>query len=195
MKKRNMKKLNNGGYSLIEMMIVIAIIAVFTGASLITINVIHSAKAKEAAITFDSELAELINKSKYIACDANNDGVIDSSDAGYSFGIRVHKDGDKCYLQDVLVQNGVYVYDEDYEKANNPNDGKGLSLSKYVYVSYTDEFGNDSLVGADDEAVLVYFRKDGSCAAGYGTFEFIRENNDNMVATMTINKNGSHQSK
>ena len=127
MKKRNMKKLNNEGYSLIEMMIVIAIIAVFTGASLITINVMHSAKAKEAAITLDSEIAELINKSKNTACDANNDGVIDSSDEGYSFGIRIHKDGDKCYVQDVLVHSGAYVHDEDYEKANNPNDGKGIS--------------------------------------------------------------------
>ncbi len=195
MKKRNMKKLNNGGYSLIEMMIVIAIIAVFAGASLITINVMNSAKAKEAAISFDSEIAELINKSKNIACDANADGVVDSSDEGYFFGIRVHKDGNKCYLQDVLVQNGVYVQSDTYEKANNPNDGKGISLSKYVYLIYEDEFGNEQTIGSGSDAVLIYFRKDGSCASGYGTYEFIRESNDNMQAIMTINKNGSHQSK
>jgi len=196
MKKRNMKKLNNEGYSLIEMIIVIAIIAVFTGASIATISIMHSARAKEAAITFDSELAELVNNSKNMACDANVDGVIDASDDGYSFGLRVHKNNGKCFVQTVLVDdNGLYVYDDSFEKANNPNDGKGISLSPYVYVTYRDNSGTVRNVGSNDDAVLIHFRKNGSCDIGYGTFEFIKKSNEKMVSKVTINKNGSHQSK
>lgn len=205
MKKRRMKKLNNKGYSLVELIIVIAIIVVLTGAALITLTVMHSAKAKEAAITFDSEISELINKSKNKACDPNGDGVISEdpnldgdlsdSELEYSFGLRLHKVDEKCYVQDVLVKDGVYVPNDAYEKANNPNDGKGLSLSIYVYVTYTDLSGNVITIGdQDDETVLISYKRNGSCASGYGTYEFIRTSGGAQVASMTLNKNGSHQS-
>lgn len=195
MKKRRMKKLNNKGYSLVELIIVIAIIVVLTGAALITMNIMHSAKAREASITFDSKISELINKSKNRACDANVDGKIDSADEGYSFGLRLHKDGNKCYLQEVLVKDGAYVKDDTYEKANNVNDGKGISLSSYVYVKYTDQSGNVITIGDQaSETVLISYKRNGTCASGYGMYEFIRTSGGDQVASMTLNKNGSHQS-
>lgn len=195
MKKRRMKKLNNKGYSLVELIIVIAIIVVLTAAAMITMTVMHSAKAKEAAITFDSELSELIKNSKSRACDANVDGKIDDADEGYSFGIRLHKDGNKCYLQDVLVKDGLYVQDDTYEEANNVNDGKGISLSSYVYVKYTDLDGNVITIGENSgDEVLIAYKKDGTCFSGYGMYEFIRTSGGDQVASMTLNKNGSHKS-
>lgn len=195
MKKRRMKKLNNDGYSLVELIIVIGIIVVFSAAALITMSVMHSAKAKEAAITFDSEISELIHSSKNKACDINDDGKIDDTEKTYSYGIRLHKDGNKCYMQSVLVKNGVYESDATYEKANNPNDGKGISLSSYVYVKYTDQAGNEIIIGdSASDTVLISYNKNGTCASGVGNYEFLRTNNDSMVAMMTLNKNGSHQS-
>ena len=52
MKKRRIMK-ENEGYSLIEMIIVIAIIAVMSAAAMVTISIIHNAKAKEAASTLE----------------------------------------------------------------------------------------------------------------------------------------------
>ncbi len=194
--KRRMKKLNNKGYSLVEMIIVIAIVAVLTGAAMITLSVMHSAKAKEAAITFESEVSELVSNSKNRVCDPNGDGVIEDSEKDYSVGLRVYKSGEKCYVQQVLVLNGAYVPNTTYEKANNVNDGKGISLSVYVYVRYTDLSGNSFDIGENDsETVLIHYKRNGSCDLGYGTFEFVRTSSDSTVATMTINKNGSHQSK
>ncbi len=195
MKKRRMKKLNNKGYSLIELIIVIAIIVVLTGAALVTMSVMHSAKAKEAAITFDSEISELVHNSKNMACDVNDDGIIDATDDGYSFAIRMHSDGSKTYLQQVVVKNGAYVSVDDYEKANNPNKGDGISLSSYVYVKYTDYEGNVTVLDTAGSDLIISFDRKGMCTAGYGTYDFIRTSGGDQVACVTINKNGSHQSK
>ena len=194
MKKRRMKKLNNRGYSLVELIIVIAIIVVFSAAALVTMTVMHNAKAKEAAITFDSELSELIHNAKNRACDVNDNGTIEAVEKEYTFGLRLYQVDGKCYLQNVLVFAGAYESDVDFEKANNPNNGLGKSLSTYVYVKYTDKAGNEYTIGdTGSDEVLIYYNKDGSCASGVGTYEFIKTNNDTMVAIMTINKNGSHQ--
>ena len=52
MEKRRFMK-DNTGYTLIEMIIVIAIIAIMTGAAMVTITILHNAKAKEASITLE----------------------------------------------------------------------------------------------------------------------------------------------
>lgn len=196
MMKRRMKKLNNKGYSLIELIIVIAIIAIFTVAAMVTLSIMHSAKAKEAAITFESELSELLNKSKSNSIDVNLDGVIDVDDKGYSYGLRIHCVDGKCYVQDVVVQDGLYVSHSDYEDANNNNDGKGISLSSYVYVRYTDYAGNEILINnGSPYYALVSYKRNGTCSVGAGTYEFIRTDGDATVATLTINKNGSFQCK
>ncbi|MBE5952784.1 MAG: type II secretion system protein [Lachnospiraceae bacterium] len=194
--ERRMKKLNNKGYSLIEMIIVIAIVAVLTGAAMVTLKVMHSAKVKEAAITFESEISELLSMSKNKICDPNGDGVIEDSEKEYSVGLRLYKSGSKCYIQEVLVKNGAYEANSTYENANNPNSGKGISLSTYVDVKYTDLSGNSFMIGtAEDKQVTIHFKRNGSCDLGYGTFDFIRNSSNSKVATMTINKNGSHQAK
>ncbi len=195
MKKRRMKKLNNKGYSLVELIIVIAIIVVFSAAALVTMTVMHNAKAKEAATTFDSELSELIHNAKNRACDVNGDDKIVGIENDYTFGLRLYQIDGKCYLQSVLVFAGAYEANVDYEKANNPNNGLGKSLSTYVYVKYTDRAGNENVIGnTGNDEVLIYYNRDGSCASGVGTYEFMKTNNDTMVAIMTLNKNGSHQS-
>ena len=57
MEKRRFMK-DNKGYTLIEMIIVIAIIAIMTGAAMVTITILHNAKAKEASITLETALSE-----------------------------------------------------------------------------------------------------------------------------------------
>ena len=52
-------KEKNKGYSLIELVIVIAIIALLTGLSFVTVSLLGSARAKEAAVDFDSQISDL----------------------------------------------------------------------------------------------------------------------------------------
>ena len=70
MKKRRIMK-ENEGYSLIEMIIVIAIIAVMSAAAMVTISIIHNAKAKEAASTLEDALFEVQNNAKGKICVVN----------------------------------------------------------------------------------------------------------------------------
>ena len=64
---RKRLKDDNAGYSLVEMIIVLAIVAVVSAMAIVSITMIHSAKAKEAAVTFDSEVSTLITKSKNLS--------------------------------------------------------------------------------------------------------------------------------
>ncbi|MBQ8318554.1 MAG: prepilin-type N-terminal cleavage/methylation domain-containing protein [Lachnospiraceae bacterium] len=195
MMKRRMKKLNNDGYSLVEMIIVIAIIAVMTAAAVITVNTIQTAKAKEASMSFESAVKDLHSTTKGKAYDFDGDGdVNDVDDQNLSFGLRIYDDGSKCYIQKVIVKNGVYEPDATYEKDNNLNKGKGTSLSSYVYVTYSPIGGAEKKIDDSSYEALIYYGKDGTCKLGVGTYKFYRDNGSS-IATVNVNKNGSVISK
>ena len=65
-KRRFMKE--NKGYSLIELIIVLAIIVVMTGVSMVTITIIHNARAREASTKFENALSELQQNAKGKMC-------------------------------------------------------------------------------------------------------------------------------
>lgn len=184
----------NGGYSLVEMIIVIAIIAVVAGMAIISISLIHSAKAKEAAVTVDEEIATLITKSKNMKCDKEG--------CQYAARIYYDKDDNKYYFQ-----KGYYNIEFKKYEFSDP-DGKGKSLSSYVDVKFSgtrdvikDDYtvNNQDVVSSMDvksvtKGVPIRFNKDGTCATGYGHFEFLKRNG-NVVADEYIRVNGSHQCK
>ncbi len=197
--KRRMKKLDNMGYTLIEMIIVIAIIAVLTGAATLTVNTINSARAKEAAITFESEVATVHGKAKGKACDSDCDGAISDTELKQdNYGLRVYEDDSRLYVQHVIVRNGVYVPVTAFEKANNAHNGKGTRLPANVYCEYVPldaslasyRIGDGS--GSDDSVII--FTRSGRCDGGAGTYNFYRTSGD-QIAQVTINPNGSYTSK
>ncbi|MBQ8924462.1 MAG: prepilin-type N-terminal cleavage/methylation domain-containing protein [Lachnospiraceae bacterium] len=188
---------NDYGYSLVEMIIVIAIIVIMTGASFITLSVMHSAKAKEAASSFETELAMVISNSKNKSIDYSMDGVVQDSEKNYLMGLRVYLASDnKIYLQRCVISNGnIYDSDENsaFIKSINVGKGKGTCLSAYVDVIYTDNDGNETkITGAgDSDSVFLAFNKKGECVNGYGTYKFLKKNGS-TVATVRVNKNGSY---
>lgn len=191
MKKRYMKKLNNDGYSLVEFVIVIAIIAVLTAAAVVTLSVIHTARAKDASMSFNTAVNDLKSTTQGRSYDFNNNGVVnDVDDKTFNFGLRIYSDGSKCYIQKVMVKSGVYLANVDYEEANNLNNGKGTSLSSSVYVTHTPVSGSETKVQSGSYEVVICFNKDGSCKLGAGTYRFYRENGSS-IAKITVNRNGS----
>lgn len=195
MMKRRMKKLNNDGYSLVEMIIVIAIIAVLTTAAVVTVSTIQTAKAKDASMSFESAVSELHSTTKGKSYDFDGDGdVNDVDDQQFNFGLRIYDDGSKCYIQKVIVKDGVYESDSTYESDNNLNNGKGTSLSSYVYVTYAPVGGAETRIDSSSFEILIYYGKNGTCKSGVGTYRFYRENGSS-IAKVTVNKNGSVISK
>ena len=198
------KRRKNEGYSLVEMIIVLAIIAIVAGVSLLSISLIHSARAKEAAVTVDSEIATLITKSKNMQCDK----------PGYQYAARIYRNEDngtyyyqKGYFDPNDGANGKYIF----TNTDSAGEGKGTSLSAYVVVKFT---GWQNTVAADGTVssareeykekdvydmnskggLYIRFAKDGTCEDGVGDIGFYKRN-DNDVAHQTIRRNGSHQAK
>ncbi|MBQ9233995.1 MAG: prepilin-type N-terminal cleavage/methylation domain-containing protein [Lachnospiraceae bacterium] len=200
MKERIKKSLkDNKGFSLTELIIVIAIILIMTAASFVTLTIMHSAKAKEAASSFENSLAEVISLSKNNGVDKNDNGIIDSDEEKYTIGLRIYKDGRKYYLQRCICQKqatGEYTYvnlpvSDAYIKSINEHSGKGICLSAYVDIKYYDLDGNDKSA----DSYVIAFNKKGDCKLGFGKYEFIKSSSGDKIVTVSVNKNGSYISK
>lgn len=198
---------DNKGYSLVEMIITIAIIAIMTGISFVTVTMINSAKAKDASVTFESELSDMITKTKNQVCIVNG-----KSKPSFSTCMMIYKADDDRYY----VKRGYYnpagsgLSEADASAVNmdaqyifineeNVNDGKGKGLSSRVRITYRDNTvsgSTDQTIEytdkADDKQYIVYDRN-GKCIEGYGVYKFYKKNG-NVIADVTIQKNGSHQS-
>jgi prepilin-type N-terminal cleavage/methylation domain-containing protein len=201
MKKRRMKK-KNQGYSLVEMIIVIAIIAVLSAGAMVTVSLIGSARAKEAGVTLDSEISNLIAQSRsQVPKFATTTGGTVESHSDYNFAIAVYQASDGNYY----IAHGYY---ETKSKAfntfdySNSNGGKGTSLSTRVRVKYEPGNKNDGTVtdatingDSDVEATVISFDKAGRCVSGVGTYSIVKTNTNVVLDELTVKANGSHQSK
>lgn len=181
---------DNRGYSLVEMIIVIAIIVILSAAAYATITVMHSAKAKEAATTFESEISELITKSKGQMCVVEGVDGKDELKPDYRYCISVYKNDDgKFYLKKGYWNSVTDTYIFPAELNNNK--GKGISLSAYVIVKYKALGGAESTI--DESGINIVYDRSGMCIEGAGEFSFYKKSGS-YISSVTLNKNGSHQS-
>ena len=189
-----MSKADNKGYTLVELVIVIAIVAILAAMSTVSITLIHSAKAKEATVTFDNQVATLITKSKNVS----------TQQADKVYAMRIYNDGGKIYVQDGYYDGvaGKYVFD---------TSDKGKAFSSRVDVKFTgvvdvpDSGGAPSgslttlnAVSLKDAAfpfgICIRYDKSGRCIDGNGEYSFHKKNG-NKVGTVWVRKNGSHESR
>lgn len=198
-----MSKSNNKGYTLVEMIVVIAIVAVLAAMATVSVTLIHSAKAKEAAISFDNDIATLITRSK------NQEIPKNKLDDGYKYhAIKIKSDASGYYyIERVLCKDptdpatcipdftSLYKVSDtsfyaDYDKSKLTDQEYNqlfTSLSKHVDITY-----NGTAIGTS--GVLIAYNKAGICVAGDGEYQFLKDNG-NQVARVEVRKNGSHQSR
>ncbi|MCM1273353.1 MAG: prepilin-type N-terminal cleavage/methylation domain-containing protein [Clostridium sp.] len=196
---KKMKKLNDKGYTLVEMIIVIAIIVILSSAAFITLSVLHTAKVRDAATTFYAEVNAMYAKAKGQQAyhDANGNGKMDTAeiDRGACYFLALYKDGDKLFVKrGVWASDGSKTYD-DY--LDNANSGKGINLSPYTTIDYTSADGGtvvNNISMDDTNPFMVSFNRSGRCIRGAGTYKFKKKNGGTLV-TVTINVNGSYQIK
>lgn len=204
-------KSKNKGYSFVEMVIVIAIIGIVSVMAVASISMIHSAKCKDAAVVFDSEMSELFAKAKSMNTKA--DGM---------YAIRIFKDGNNFYIQKgrANIEGTSIKFKID---ADNDNDYKGRKVSSYARISYTPEdssglvypedwdsslddtwtatttikcVGDMGDFHNDDElsGVVIAVTKSGDVVSGSGAYCFFRKNGS-QVARVYVRKNGSHEAR
>lgn len=180
---------NNSGYTLVELIIVLAIIVILTTAAFVTMSIMHTAKVKEAAATFDAEVTDLIARTRNqdVYQDTNNNGVKDSGeerpDYKYELGIS-YEDGKYFINNWFLTPGGTH---------SEADPSKRKSMSAYVRIQYSD-FDGTYVDAAVADGHTIRFDKSGACVEGAGVYKFLKKDGS-VIATVTINKNGSHQIK
>lgn len=201
----------NKGYSLIEMIIVLAIIALTAAMSLVSVTLLNTARAKDAALNFDAEVAELISKNKNMIPDMPNTDPSSSEPKSTTakYGLMLYTDDDgtikfsQIDCDRYFAGSGFYKFKDD--GTGKPDFSDTVSVSKRVDVKYQGtykSFVNGSVETRSSDttpgsytgigAVCIMFDTKGNCLSGYGTYKFLKANG-NVVSTVTIRQNGSHE--
>lgn len=159
-------KENNRGYSLVEMIICVAIIAILSGLAMVTVSAIYSARASAAQEAFDEEIASLQTRTK---------------------------SQDKANAIKLVLEDGYYnIY---YGTSTDGTDFTANSTSPDVTLDrckiyYTYNGSDETLV---TEQIFKFNKSDNSTVSGYGTYIFYKSPGNNSVGRVTINKDtGSH---
>ncbi len=211
-----MKTVNkNKGYSLVELVIVIAIIAILAAMALVSVTIIHSARAKDAAIQLDSLIAEAITKSKNM--DPNATDPNGNKYDGYAIAVYKNNAKDKFIIAPVyysetggITGSGHYsqIMDIDKPSLNGCKDsilqvpssvsmtfkGNTISNTDPEAMSTTYSSADTAPKSAGYEWVFIRFDKKGNCVSGYGEYKFYKKNG-NVVSRVILRQNGSHEVK
>lgn len=185
-------KTNNKGYSLMELIIVLAIILLVSGASLISINVLFSARVKSDSQSFNSEIG-LLKENRYVV----QKDLSGNPYTGYYNALHLYKHTDGRFY----IQKCVYKPSDGTTVATDTrNAGLGLRLTSYTTVTYV-AAGSGTESAIDSTGVNIVFNRDGYVHAtasgsgvsytGAGTFIFKKRNGD-TVARAYVRRNGSH---
>lgn len=178
---------SNKGYTLVEMLIVIAIIAVMASMSVVSITIVNAARAKDAAIQFDTSLATLITKSKNMKPNYTNGSFVATD-----FCMIMYKDadGNVCYAD---------AYYDSSTGTTMCEASDVVTLSTRVDANYVGTFNGttyDESVSLPvvTSAIVIRYDKRGNCVSGDGDYLF-KKRSGNKVAHVLVRKNGSHVSR
>lgn len=197
--ERHLSK-NNSGYSLVELLIVMAIIAVLAATAMISYTMVHSARAKDAAIKVGSEVNALKTKCMNMKPEGTEYSYYALSlytvdDTPHICLVRFNKDTntyDYIDEEDINLSSSVKV---DFDNGNFRGSDTSVlwptgadSDSSIKYSNYIPGHKNGD--SETTSPVYICFDKRGNCYSGYGEYNFSK-NNGTIVAHVTINMNGS----
>lgn len=166
------KRIQNEGYSMVELIIVICIIGVLTAASFVTLRSVDSAKYKKAVSTLESEMATLRTTTM-------------AQDSRMAMRLYLGDDGD-YYIERGYCAGGTF-------HAGAPSD---VSTEAQVYYNYSGVANPVRVLArgsltyngvAIDEAgrVIQYNKSDGSVSIGGGQYCLYRRNGE-LIANVHL---------
>lgn len=162
---------SDSGYTLVELIIVIAIIAIMSGAGIFTVSAIRTSQATASMQKFDSELSALEMRTK---TQKNGEAIrIVKNDANYDVYYGTCSDGTAT----------TFV-------ATSSTPDKVLER---VTIYYAEDYDADSVSTPLDDQVIIIRKSDGQVLAGYGEYRFCKTNTSNTVGRVTLNQyTGGH---
>lgn len=183
----------NDGYTLVEMIIVIAIIVVLSGMAYLSLSVLSSARARDKAIEFDTDVATIAAKARSMDAQFKPAG---SSDVYDQFCIAIYKDTSGKSLYSAPA---YYNADSDEYVVDCGNERK---FSRRVGLVYSGVFDDSKTVtGLNDKGnfgdivSMIRYNRRGECVEGYGEYTFTTDRNSTGVASTLIRQNGSHETR
>ncbi len=187
---------NNKGYTLIEMIIVIGIMAILTGVAVVTIGIIKDARCTAAVNSFQSQVSALWIKTKAISQGSvqANPTSTDVEDV-YPLCMQILKNADSS--DD--VKDGAYEMILGYcTNAGFQEKETVAVLTEIIDIQYIPVGSEHALNSYDDNditSVIIQFNKsNGSVAYGAGTYKIMY--NDNSYGSIYIDRiSGNHYIK
>lgn len=190
-------KESNSGYTLVELIIVIAIIAIMSGVGALTIGSIRTAQATTSMQKFDSELSTLISRTKSLESSYAMKIVRNAKGDGYDIYYGTYSGSDETGMCDVTKFT-----------ANDPSTPDAVLERVTIYYNKDDVYNAD---GATDElgkgddgdvnaGMIIRVRKsDNRVIFGEGEYKFVKyaasgtNDSKGLVGRITLNKEtGSH---
>lgn len=193
----------NKGYTLIEMIIVIAIMAVLSGMAFYTYGIVKKAKCNAAVDTFDNQLTSLWIKTKAISQGKVQTAPRTSEDSSkYPLCMIIEENTDSS--DD--IRDGSYCIWLGYNKGTTytkATDDPEAILPEFIEIDFespTDpgtklhtamQDGTLGTTGTQDIFVIQFNKSDGSVEYGNGKYHFYY--NDREYGTVVLNRvTGNH---
>lgn len=204
-----MKK--NRGYTLIELVIVVSIMAILSGLSFVTIGIIKQARYNAAATTLSNQMGALNIKTKALSEGAQKTSKVDNKDYPMCMKIQ-YNDSDVTLDDGTLLKKGTYSLILGYHTDSGfVAKEKGVvegSIPNIVTITYQPQAGaavcglSDQDTGsADDSDMTVcknmyieFDKSNGSVRYGAGTYKIVY--NGRIVARVNLDQaTGNHYIK
>lgn len=203
-----MKK--NKGYTLIELVIVIAIMAILSGLSFVTIGIIKQARYNAAATTLSNQMGALNIKTKALSEGAQK--VSKAEDKDYPLCMKLqYNDSDVTLKDNTLLKAGTYSlilgYHTDSGFVPKESGVVETSLTNMITITYIPQTDaqkggfSDQDAGTSDSDKTVcknmYIEFDKSNGSvRYGAGKYLIVYNDRVVATVSLDQaTGNHYVK
>lgn len=191
---------NNKGYTLIETLIVLAIMAILTGVAFITIGVINEAKYNSAINTFENQLSNLWVQTKALSQGKEQTNPT-STDANAIYPLAMLLRLNEDSTDD--IKDGSYELIFGYDQSGSFVEKETVAVLphiisiEYVPSTVTQSHGTHTVCGYNGAATSVFIKfnkSDGSVEYGAGSYRVIYDNK--VVGTVYIDRiTGNHYIK
>lgn len=183
--------MKNKGYTLIELIIVMAIIGILAGASFVSIGVIRQARRQTAVNTIDSQISSLLVRTKAVSAASN------ASEEPLCMVITKRTDGAYAIMTATIDNSGSINYGGRNPDTNTDCEAilpKEITQIKYVYDDAAQKAAAVS-ASEDDNLVIQFLKSDGSTQYGGGKYEvYVR--GGRLYTTIYMDKvSGNHYIK